>query len=209
MYVLLILTKRTVQRKGRKAFIWRFWALLLHLYSAAHESILTNLLLLEHSMPREKVDVTTCRVRAGLWRQLLPVPWKWAVVAKDRRKNIYIFKKSPTSFPSTRPLGRGNADPPAHRWNKLLVCTPWATSSAGGGFWRRHEGHEPPSCTAHARGYLMGWNAALPTDPSPAMTTSHTAGEEAVGWAHTSQAIKVIFLISTSPSHPVTGHRKY
>lgn len=57
----------------------------------------------------------------------------------------------------------------------------------------------------------ISWDetSALPTDPSPATTTSHTAGEEAVGPAHTSLTIKVIILISTSPSHPVTGHRKY
>lgn len=70
---------------------------------------------------------------------------------KRQEKNIYTLKKSSTSFPSTRPLGKGNADAPAHRWfswNNLLVSTPSATSSAGGGFWRRDEGHQPPSCTS-------------------------------------------------------------
>lgn len=173
-------------------------------------------------MPREKVDLTTCRVQAGVWRQPLPVPWKWAVITKGRRRK-YILKKKSSSFPSIWPLGRGNADLPAHRWfswNNLLVSTLSATPSAGERFWRTDERHQPPSFTSAPTALHMSWDApwdtvgiswdgtsTLPMDPSPAMTTSHIAGEEAVGWAHTSLAIKVIFLISTSPSHPVTGHR--
>lgn len=62
-------------------------------------------------------------------------------------------------------------------------------------------------CTTGHSGISWDETSTLPTDPSPAMATSHTAGEEAVGRAHTSLAIKVIFLVSTGPSHPVTGHR--
>ena len=73
-------------------------------------------------------------------------------------------------------------------------------------------------CTCRARHGIrhgMWWvfprdeTSPSPTGPSPTTTTSHATEQEAAGWAHTSPAIKLIFLISTGPSHPVTGHRKY
>lgn len=108
--------------------------MLLQFYSTAHESILTDLVLLELSMPREKVDLTTCRAV----ETNLACAMKISRYYKRQERKTYIKKKkSSASFPPTRPLGRGNADPPAHRWlcwNNLLVSTPSATSRAGGGF---------------------------------------------------------------------------
>lgn len=100
-------------------------------------------------------------------------------------------------------------------WNNLPVSTPLATSGRWGGFWRRDEGRQSPSPAARAGdarrdavSISRDEASPSPAGPSPTTTTSHAAEEEDVRQAHTSLAIKVIFLISTSPSHPVTGHGK-
>lgn len=97
-------------------------------------------------------------------------------------------------------------------WNNLLVSTPLATSGRWGGFWRRDEGRQSPSPAARAGDAVSisrDEASSSPAGASPTTTTSHAVEEEDVRQAHTSLAIKVIFLISTSPRHPVTGHGKY
>lgn len=67
----------------------------------------------------------------------------------------------------------------------------------------------PRDMSRDAVGISQDETSPSPTSPSPTTTTSHAMEEEAAGQARASPAIKVIFLISTSPIHPVTRHRKY